>query len=307
MKYEDKIYSLFSDYIKENPEIEIYTDYHDFEDIYYALYVIKDIKTPCNNTIRKKVKLSREEFYENIEEAYYENSRFEVQNYIDDFISSISSSRLKDYASSHDEVRYNLIDMVYGEVNIKYPYEEFLSQYININIFWSVKNKSGYDDVFLKFLLHSQDLYIKDHKYLKKLLNNLHCYKEFKSGLSKKDIKQLEEDYKNNVFLKSLIDEIENCYLDSPRDLCFIAEVKVDDYFKLLEDKNKKFIIKNYAMCGLVDIYNGGGSILEIQLLKDIIVNTNDIEIKVEKIDKYTVDDIYGLCSSCYKDCVVIQ
>lgn len=58
--------------------------------------------------------------------------------------------------------------------------------------------------------------------------------------------------------------------------------------------------------CGLVDYYNGGGSILDIQLMHDVKLNTNNIKLLVESIDKYTVDEIYGLCGSCFKDCVKI-
>ena len=57
-------------------------------------------------------------------------------------------------------------------------------------------------------------------------------------------------------------------------------------------------------MCGLVDVYNGGGSILEIALKNDLIVNTDDIYIKVEGLDHYTVDDIYGLTGQCFKNCI---
>ena len=152
--------------------------------------------------------------------------------------------------------------------------------------------------------MHSQGYKCKDYPVFKKLLNNLHSYKTFKEGLNSKDLKTL-EDIKNNKFLFSLYEEIENCYLDSPRDLCFITEISIDDYFKLLE-KNKKFIINKSCMCGLVDIYNGGGSLLEIQLEKDIVLNTDDIEIKVEGIDRYTVNDIYGLTSQCFKDCIKV-
>ena len=91
-----------------------------------------------------------------------------------------------------------------------------------------------------------------------------------------------------------------------PRDLCFIASVSIDDYFKLLE-KNRLFTIKKDVVCGLVDKYNGGGSVLELELEKDITINTNNIEVLIEGVDRYTVDEIYGLVSSCYKDSVILR
>lgn len=304
MKYNDKILDLFTNYCKKNNSIDIYDDYRDHENPEYLLYKQEYIKTPCNNNIIKKIKIDYDDFICNIIDAYSESCSYYIDAFIDGFISDLSG-RYKEYAlNNYDDLLSDMRDIFYDYVDIKYPIDSFLNDTIKINIFWDAKNQSGYDDSFLVWLLHTQHILLKDHKYLKKLLNNLHSYMALYDKLSSKDRKQLEEDYKNNIFLKSLIDEIHNCYLDSPRDLCFIASVSIKDYFYLIQE-NKRFTIKKDAMCGLVDKYNGGGSILEIQLLNDIVVNTNDISIKVEGIDRYTVNDIYGLCGSCYKEVVV--
>ena len=123
--------------------------------------------------------------------------------------------------------------------------------------------------------------------------------------LSKTDLARLDNDYKTNLFLKSLIIEIRNLYIDSYYQLCFIAKITLKDYFNLLE-KNKDVFIDKSVYCGLVDRISGGGSILNIELLKDIKLNTNDLLVYVENIDKYTVDDIYGLTSNCFKPCIKI-
>lgn len=307
MKYTDKIIDLLIDYCKKNSNIEIYYDrYYDTDDIKYILYDNVKIKTPCNNVIYKKEKLSHDDVVCKIMDCYSESVNCEIDNYIDNFIDDIKNTNLKNYALNHKQDLYSdLLDIIYDYVDIIYPIDDIMNEYIKINIFYKSKTDSGYDDEWLKVLLHSQGLLIKNHSYLKKLLSNLHIHTKYSDPLNKKDKSQLEYDYKNNTFLKSLIDEINNCYLDSPRDLCFIANVKIKDYYNLLE-KNKEFFINKDAVCGLVDYYNGGGSILEIQLLKDIKLNTNNIKVLIEGIDKYTVDDIYGLCGSCFKDCVKI-
>lgn len=304
MKYCDKIYNLFIAYAKENSALDIYDDYRDHENIEFLLYYDKTIKTACGNTIRKKEKIiSCESFIDRICDAYMDAEGYYKDQYIKEFLHSIKSESLQRYIENHkSDIEYVLDDIFYDYVSIVYPIESFLDDTIKINIFWDQKNSSGFDNVFLPFLLNSQGYYLKDHKYFKKLVNNLHSYYAFHQLLSNKDKKQVEIDSKD-AFLNSLIQEIDNCYLDSPKDLCFIATVTIRDYFKLLE-KNRKFTISKDAVCGLVDRYNGGGSILNINLKKDIVVNTNDITVLVEKIDKYTVDDIYGLVSSEFKHCI---
>lgn len=298
MKYKDKIINLFTDYCKENNKITIYDDYRDHENPYELLYCY-------NYKTKEKIRItSIDEFYDNILNAYSDAEIYYIDEFIKDFKSSLKDYRLKIYLDYHDDLLNDLKDILYDYVDIEFPIDNFLNDKIKVNIFYKSKTNSGYDDEWLPWLLHTQGFLCKDHPYLKKLLNCLHVYHSEK--ITKKDKELYNKDYKENIFLKSLIDEIENCYLDSPRDLCFIAEISIKDYFNLLE-KNKEFFINKDAMVGLVDFYNGGGSLLDIQLQKDIKLNTNNIKILVEKIDKYTVDEIYGLIGSCFKDCVVIQ
>lgn len=306
MKYKDKIINLFTAYCKENNKITIYDDYRDHENPGYMLYHDRYIKNSYGESKRIREKITnRDDFINEILDAYSDSESYYIDDMIKDFKNNyIKDYRLAAYLDYHDDLYDDLRDVIYDYVDIEYPINSFLKDEIKVNIFYKSKINSGFDDEWLPWLLHTQDLLCKDHPYLKKLLNCLHVYHNEK--ITKKDKKLYNKDYKENIFFKSLIDEIENCYLDSPRDLCFIATITIENYFKLLE-KNKKFTIQKDCMVGLVDIYNGGGSMLDIQLEKDVILNTNDIEIRIEGVDKYSVDDIYGLISSCYKDCVVIQ
>lgn len=304
MKYKDKIINLFTAYCKENNKIEIYDDYRDHENPEYMLYHDRYFKNSYGESKRIREKITnRDDFISEILDAYSDSESYYIDDMIKDFKNNyIKDYRLVAYLDYHDDLYDNLRDVIYDYVDIEYPINSFLNDRIKVNIFYKSKTNSGYDDEWLPWLLHTQGFLCKDHPYLKKLLNRLHVYH---SEITKKDKELYNKDYKENIFLKSLIDEIENCYLDSPRDLCFIAEISIKDYFNLLE-KNKEFFINKDAMVGLVDYYNGGGSLLDIQLQKDIKLNTNNVKILVEKIDKYTVDEIYGLIGSCFRDCVKI-
>lgn len=59
-------------------------------------------------------------------------------------------------------------------------------------------------------------------------------------------------------------------------------------------------------MCGLFDYYNGGGSVLELDLEKDVKISEKNIYmIQVERVKPcrgYSVDEVYGLTGSCWKE-----
>lgn len=298
---DSEIDALVKDFCKDN-EIDVYADYRDYEDIEYLLY--KEKTTPYGSSY--KVKVNKDEFIDNIMYGYDDTLSYYEDEFISNFKDTIKEdTELLEYIDSVEGYSY-LLDCIRSYCVVNYPIEDFLKREIKINIFYSEKNKSGYDDIFYPFLMHSQGYKCKDYTYIKKMLNNLNEYNTpLYSGISEKTKEKIKADRKNNKFINSLLQEIENCYFQSPKDLCVIASVTIDDYFNLLE-KNKKFTISKNCTIGLVDIYNGGGSILEIQLEKDIVFNTNDIYIKVEGVDDYTVDNIYGLSSSCFSDCVRI-
>lgn len=292
---------LVKDFCKDN-EINVYADYRDYEDIEYLLY--KEKTTPYGSSY--KVKVNKDEFIDNIIYGYDDALSYYEDEFIDNFKNTIKEDEeMLDYVDSVEGYNY-LLDSIRYYCVVNYPIEDFLNREIKINIFYSKKNKSGYDDVFYPFLMHSQGYKCKDYPYIKKMLNNLNAYNTpLYSGISEETKEKIKADRKNNKFIDSLLLEIENCYFQTPKDLCVIASVTIEDYFKLLE-KNKTFTVSKDCVIGLVDSYNGGGSVLEITLEKDITFNTNDISVKVEKIDKYTVNDIYGLINECFKDCVRI-
>lgn len=106
--------------------------------------------------------------------------------------------------------------------------------------------------------------------------------------------------------------------------LIFCVQMPLFDFFKLKElikedekanddydyDKREgknEFIVTKDAMCGLYDIWRGGGSVLEIELEKDVVVPTKaifDVWIDCNGCKAngrgYDVKDVYGMCSSSF-------
>ena len=125
---------------------------------------------------------------------------------------------------------------------------------------------------------------------------------------------------KQDRFVKSVVEELENLPSHMAT-LTFLVSMKLFDYFDLREamESEKKLndsyifaerkgkgtiTISKDTMCGLFDVWSGGGSVLEIELDKDVILPIKCIwvaEIETGKSQYgYSVDSVYGLVGSAW-------
>lgn len=139
-----------------------------------------------------------------------------------------------------------------------------------------------------------------------------------KAGLLREAIKGKYDG--DNKFIKSCIQELEELPSHMAT-LTFLVNMKLFDYFELREamsaekELNKSYIlaerkgkgtitISKDTMCGLFDVWYGGGSILEIELDKDVVLPIKCIwkaEIETGKSEYgYSVDSVYGLVESAW-------
>ena len=138
--------------------------------------------------------------------------------------------------------------------------------------------------------------------------------KAIKKVLNGEDIK-----FEDN-FIESTIEELENLPSHMAT-LTFLVNMPLFDYFDLreamaaeeklndsyvLEDRKGKgtITISKDTMCGLFDVWSGGGSLLEIELDKDVVLPIKCIwmaEIETGKSQYgYSVDSVYGLVGSAW-------
>lgn len=144
-----------------------------------------------------------------------------------------------------------------------------------------------------------------------------------KAGLLRKAIKKVlnGEDIKfEDKFIESTIEELENLPSHMAT-LTFLVNMTLFDYFDLreamaaekelndsyvLEDRKGKgtITISKDTMCGLFDVWSGGGSLLEIELDKDVVLPIKCIwqaEIETGKSEYgYSVNSVYGLVGSAW-------
>ena len=106
-------------------------------------------------------------------------------------------------------------------------------------------------------------------------------------------------------FLASVYQEMENI-TSHMNILVFAKHFTLEELIELKENPKPLKLSKNIS-CGLFDPFNGGGSLLEIELEKDIVVDPKWIEgIYIDNAlgkhhQYYGIDDVYGMMDSFWE------
>lgn len=139
-----------------------------------------------------------------------------------------------------------------------------------------------------------------------------------------------QEKYEYSKFVKTTVQELQNV-CSAMNTLIFLCKMSVKEFCELKElikseeelnksyhyderKGTKTFTISKNATCGLYDIWSGGGSVLEIELEKDVVIPTKaifDIWIDCRGCNAngrgYDVADVYGICRSAFNGTVTIN
>lgn len=127
-------------------------------------------------------------------------------------------------------------------------------------------------------------------------------------GYTKEDlVKALENEGSDNKFLNSVVEECINNAGEMTA-VCFLGNVKLGD---LLDGEVESVTVKSHdSYVGLVDLWDGSGSSLDIKLEKDVVVPKDIIWYFGPDIDTaqtYSVDSIYGLSKGAYNSEFVVD
>lgn len=132
----------------------------------------------------------------------------------------------------------------------------------------------------------------------------------------------IDRDKQPDKFVESCIQEFENLSSGTGT-LTFLVKMPLFQLFDLMGLKNEEYddsakydprlnksksyiLLGRETICGLFCPWDGGGSVLGIELDKDVKLPVKFAEICVEgcKMRGYDVDEVYGLLSSCWKESV---
>ena len=278
---------------------DLFMSYMDSETSYekvngvYDVEMYADYRDEIEESELKKIFESddrQQAFYELLWEAY-RDAEFEYREDIEDgFIEWV----LKTHPDmDRDTISDWLFDYLYDYVDIHPDYDHFKGQEIN-TILMLDTGDANYDFVLNPSYSNN---YGKDGLDDKASI----VWLAKQQGYNKDDVqKAIEDENSDNKFLKSVMEECYNT-TSSMNSVVFLGKCELDDLLDY--DNNKDSIkVKKDAMCGLVDTWAGGGSLLGIELEKDVTVPADCIYYfgPDEAVDGYGVDSIYGLTGQAW-------
>ena len=284
-------------YPNEDGGIEMYLDYRDTlskENLY-------DIMIADN---------PRETFDELISDCTLDSSLY----YEDELEKEIKKNLTEDEKDFFEENFDEIWEWVKENYYFYYDAEHY-NETVKVNIMLDTGNANS--DFTRDNILNYCNYYSNGGKDLKDSSILWLAKQQKKAGLLVKAIKGNQTDDK---FVNSCINELENLPSHMAT-LTFLVNMKLFDYFDLREamesekELNKSYILEERkgtgnitiskdTMCGLFDVWSGGGSILEIELDKDVVLPIKCIwkaEIETGKSEYgYSVDSVYGFVGSAW-------
>ena len=284
-------------YPNENGGIEMYLDYRDTLEN-STLY---DIMTADN---------PRETFDELISDWTFDGSLY----YQDELEKEIKNNLTEDETDFFNEHFDELNEWFHENYYFYYDAEHY-NETVKVNIMLDTGNCNY--DFTRDNILNYCNYYSNGGKDLKDSSILWLAKQQKKAGLLREAIKGNQTDDK---FINSCIQELENLPSHMAT-LTFLVNMKLFDYFELREamesekELNKSYILEDRkgkgtitiskdTMCGLFDVWSGGGSVLEIELDKDVVLPIKCIwraEIETGKSEYgYSVDSVYGLVESAW-------
>ena len=253
-----------------------YVDYHDKNAVADLINKQSDINMDTINSLIDQI-------HDNLIDCDY--------HYINDILSDF----LNEYPQYNDTIDYlDIIDNfdIYGNISdyVRLIYDSYINVNIllnthdDINCDYSNNNSidiinaiesENYDD-FMDLIHESSLITLLNSQGITERM----FYKYITSGSEK-----------SNAFMDSLYNELLNGYKYEA--VTFFTKMTVSDYLKLKD--SKAFEVPKDIDCGLVGFLNGSGSVLNIELQSDIILNRDQVIIEVDGGYNYGIMELYGL------------
>ena len=286
-------------------------------DGYYHEEIYADYRDEMDDSTLKEIMASEdpEQTFDEKMFEWYQEAEWEIErNLLEAVVASIETAAPTE-TYDEDEIKDEIRELV----SIDYPYEHFLKQEFCVNIFVDTGD-GNYDYVLNCVYPHYNGRYgetINDRASIVWLARQQGYTKtELNKALREGDIKD------PKGFLESMRQEVIN-HGSHMGILTFLARMTLEEILELnellkLQDRNGKkyaaeerpycgyILIDKKAECGLYDPWGGGGSILELQLEKDVRLPIRFIRsATVDGGDGCSIRNVYGTDSSIYREDVV--
>ena len=293
----DSLERLFVDFLNSTYYVDKTDDY--FTYTYYADYNDKLSAEQVAEILESDSPL--ETFYEKLNEFYHDS---------DDYARDEIKEGFKDYLKSHNaevseeqlEDRFN--DMLFDYVDFTPDYNHFLGQDFKCRI--GIDTGDSNYDYTLNPSYYNGNIGANpegEEKGIDKPASLVwlaetqgYSLEQLRKALAEGDVKNPQG------FLQSVRHEAQNMSSHMAQ-LVFLCTASLSELLNWNTDKTALSIPRDID-CGLFDKWNGGGSVLEIQLEKPITIPAEYIKEFTPDVSAhytYGVDDVYGLTAECYR------
>jgi hypothetical protein len=193
-----------------------------------------------------------------------------------------------------------LLEFMEDHVYINFPYDHYMKSTVYANVMIDAGD-GNYDytcNNFMRSYYHDEDEPIDEESGLLWLVRQ--------QGYTKEDLEKARqaEEYTGNKFMDSVIREAEHV-TSSMNALTFFLEMTLEDVLKFKEE-SKALVIDPSTNCGLFDTWAGAGALLEINLEREFAIPADKIDFSIDGQRGYSVDSVYGIGRSLWKDSFVI-
>lgn len=280
---------------------EVYTSSYDEELTYCQPSVLKELIEGDDPRFELSCKVSDAAYDYGIEYGLDNNVKKEVMN-------GLSTVELELYAENSEE----MYDVMRENVAFFYDEDSF-NHDVKVNLLIDCGNVNC-DYTCDNVLNYCGNGEIDEHSSILWLARQQGKEKELREAVGM-FMESGGEDESSDPFVKSCITEWNN-FSSSMGTLTFLTSMRLFDLLDLIGVQNKikknenkhdsDFIeISKNAVCGLFDPINGGGSVLEIELDKDVKIPIKNLKICPEgcRMAGYDVNEVYGLVDYAWGDC----
>ncbi|MCK9471683.1 MAG: hypothetical protein M0Q88_08025 [Bacilli bacterium] len=203
---------------------------------------------------------------------------------------------LKDNLEEYEELKDEITEWLNENVYFNPPFTHYKNQNVLVNIL--VDTGDGNYDYTCNNLMN----FYKD-KEIYKESSILWLIKQ--QGYTKRDLLNVIKNKhdKNDKFLNSISDELLNS-CSHMNALVFSVKMSLGELINYLEHPTD-IILDKGTSCGLVDFWNGSGSLLDISLKKDVVISKEYANVSIDGGHGYSISEIYGILSSYWTNTFV--
>ena len=269
-----KKYTSQYPYIFKDNNFEVYVDN---EDTYLSDDTLTDIFD--NNT-------PLDAFYDIIGDwNWFENADYTY----DDIINNIE---IPDEV--REENRDKIDEYIRDTISYSIPYDRFDNK-VNFDVIMNVNEDQAVDKPFIIYGeegSENEDIAIG-------LNANVTRFLEL-NGRTEKDFINYINNPSDDLFFERVLSELENCTYKYDNCWTFLCTGSIIDVAKAIQN-GEEITIPTGTNCGLVEIGQGSGSVVEIETAKNITLKVGtDCTIKYYHGYHYNVDEIYGMTSDMW-------